>query len=235
MLPAPATENQPAIEPFPIREALIQRVWKHGAATLSDAELIAILIRTGDGQRSVLDIAHSMLGSVDNRLLNLCTRSNWDIAAMPGMSRARAASVIAALELGRRRTGLDADDRVQVTTSATAFELLRPALQDLPHEEFHLLLVDRGNRLISKVKVSQGGVHGTVADPKVIFKVALEQNASSVVLAHNHPSGQLRPSEEDIKLTRKLVEGGRIMDITVNDHVIVAQTGYFSFADNGML
>jgi DNA repair protein RadC len=126
-------------------------------------------------------------------------------------------------------------ERSTVATSASAHELVRDVLEDLPYEEFWLILLDRGNRLLRRCKVSQGGMHGTVADPKLIFREALDHRASSIILCHNHPSGQLRPSEEDIRLTRKLVDGGRLLDIAVHDHLIVAGTGYFSFADNGML
>ena len=144
-------------------------------------------------------------------------------------------SIVAALELGQRRRDLNVSQRPLIADSRAAFELLQPVMGDLPHEEFWLLLLDRGNRLMSRFKVSQGGMHGTVADPKMIFREALDQRASSVILCHNHPSGQLRPSAEDIQLTRKLVEGGRFLDIAVQDHLIVTNAGYFSFADNGQL
>ncbi len=136
--------------------------------------------------------------------------------------------------LDRRRDSV-VEERPLIATSREAYEVMRPWVADLPHEEFWLLLLDRGNRLLDRVKVSQGGIHGTVADPKVIFREALEKRASSVLLCHNHPSGQLRPSSEDITLTNKLVEGGRYLDIVVQDHLIVGSTGYFSFADNGHL
>jgi DNA repair protein RadC len=122
-----------------------------------------------------------------------------------------------------------------VATSASAYDLVRSVLEDLPHEEFWMLLLDRGNRLLDRVRISTGGLHGTVADPKVIFKRALERRASGLVLAHNHPSGQLRPSEEDIRLTRKLMDGSMLLDLSVMDHLIVVNQGYFSFADNAML
>lgn len=144
-------------------------------------------------------------------------------------------SIVAALELGQRRRDLNVSQRPLIVDSRSAFELLQPVLGDLPYEEFWLLLLDRGNRLINRYQVSQGGMHGTVADPKRIFKEALDQRASAVILCHNHPSGQLRPSAEDIMLTRKLVEGGRFLDIVVQDHLIVTSSGYYSFADNGQL
>lgn len=236
MLPrSQPTHHDHTLRPFPIREALQERVYTHGVATLSDAELLAVLIRSGDARMSALDVAHNVLHQVDRRLLALGQLSAFELAACTGMGRAKAAVLLAAMELGRRRAGLEPECRPLVGTSAIAYELLRPVLADLPHEEFWMLLLDRANRLMHRERISMGGMHGTVADPKAIFRLALERRASSLVMAHNHPSGQLRPSEEDIKLTKKLVEGGRLMDISVLDHVIVTQGGWYSFADNGML
>ncbi|HRO98497.1 MAG TPA: DNA repair protein RadC [Flavobacteriales bacterium] len=214
-----------------------EKLLRKGAAVLSDAELIAILLRSGSTTHNALDLARAVLQGVDNDLHRLGRLGVADLRRMgvSGLGQTKAITIVAALELGRRRKDLDPRDRHTVATSASAHELVRDVLQDLPYEEFWLLLLDRGNRLIERCKVSQGGMHGTVADPKVIFKEALDRRASSVVLCHNHPSGQLRPSEEDIRLTRKLVEGGRLLDIAVHDHLIVTTTGYYSFADNGML
>lgn len=212
-----------------------EKLMTQGAGALSDAELIAILIRSGTTTESALDLAKKILGASGNDLHRLAALGPADLMQHRGMGEAKALSIIAALELGRRRRSTELPDRPSVTTSAAAHDLVRGKLAELPHEEFWLLMLDRGNRLIQAATVSKGGLHGTVADPKVIFKLALDKRASSVVLCHNHPSGQLRPSEEDIKLTRKLVEGARLLDIIVQDHLIVAATGYFSFADNGML
>jgi DNA repair protein RadC len=215
------------------REKLMSR----GPSALSDAELIAILIRSGSTANSALDVAREVLGRVDNDLHKLAKLQVSDLRRMKvnGLGATKAITIIAALELGRRRRDVEQRDRPTVATSNAAYELVRDALEDLHHEEFWLILLDRGNRLIERCKVSQGGMHGTVADPKLIFKDALDRRASGIVLCHNHPSGQLRPSEEDVRLTRKLTEGGRLLDIAVHDHLIVAGTGYYSFADNGML
>lgn len=212
-----------------------EKLMQHGAQTLSDAELIAILIRSGTTKESALDLAKRVLATSGNDLYRLGRMGVADLTRFKGMGEAKAISIVAALELGRRRRALEPAERELVATSAVAHELLRPMLGDLPHEEFWLLFMDRGNRLLDRCRVSRGGLHGTVADPKVIFKEALDRRASSVVLGHNHPSGQLRPSEEDITLTRKLVEGGRLLEITVQDHLIVTSGGYFSFADHGMM
>ncbi len=206
-----------------------------GAGSLSDAELIAILIRSGTTKESALDLAKRIMGQVGNDLHRLGGSSIGDLTQLNGMGEAKAIAIIAALELGRRRRASGVQDRPSIATSATAYELIRPKLVELPHEEFWLLLLDRGNRLIEPAAVSKGGLHGTVADPKVIFKMALDRRASSIVLCHNHPSGQLRPSQEDIQLTRKLVDGAKLLDISIHDHLIVGGEGYYSFADNGML
>lgn len=212
----------------------MDRIWRCGANALSDAELLAVLITHGSTACKAVQIAQEMLQKCGD-LMGLNRLTTWELAAQPGVGRRKAALLIAATELGRRRHTMDVRYRPQVATSAHAYDLLRAVLQDLPHEEFWLLLLDRGNRLIERVRISQGGLHGTVADPKLIFKAALDRRASTVILAHNHPSGQLRPSEEDIRLTRKLVDGSKLLDISVADHLIVVQTGYYSFADNGTL
>lgn len=217
------------------RDDYVHRIGQYGVATLTDAEIIATLIRTGHAGKSALDVAKDLLAACGGCLMNLNRMNSWELSALGGIGHQKAAVILAASELGRRRHCLDPRSRPQVSNSATAYDVLRPVLQDLPHEEFWVLLMDRGNRLIDRTRISQGGLHGTVADPKSIFKVALERRASGIVLAHNHPSGQLRPSEEDIRLTRKLVEGSRLLDMEVQDHLIVTGLGYFSFADNGML
>lgn len=212
-----------------------ERMLAQGAKALSDAELIAILIRSGTPKDSALDLARVILNKADNDLHKLAALSVAELMKVKGVGEAKALSVAAALELGQRRRDTILEVRPLIASSQHAFDLLQPLVADLPHEEFWLLLLDRGNRLLERTKVSQGGMHGTVADPKLIFRSALEKRASSVILCHNHPSGQLRPSQEDIVLTKKLVEGGRFLDIVVQDHLIVATTGYYSFADNGQL
>ena len=212
-----------------------ERLLANGPKALSDAELVAILIRSGTPKDSALDLARLILGKAGNDLHKLAALGVADLMKLKGVGEAKALSIVAALELGQRRRDSVVEERPLIATSREAYEVMRPWVADLPHEEFWLLLLDRGNRLLDRVKVSQGGIHGTVADPKVIFREALEKRASSVLLCHNHPSGQLRPSSEDITLTNKLVEGGRYLDIVVQDHLIVGSTGYFSFADNGHL
>lgn len=212
-----------------------EKLLRLGASALSDAELLAILIRSGTSKASALDVARNILEKAGNDLHRLGKLSVHDLMKAKGMGQAKAVGIAAALELGRRRRNAEGVTRPLVATSANAFEEIRAMLGEQPHEEFWILVLDRGNRLLDRCCVSRGGMHGTVADPKIIFKEALDRRAASIVLCHNHPSGQLRPSEEDIRLTRKLVEGGRLLDIGVLDHLIVTAHGYFSFADNGML
>ncbi|MBK8227192.1 MAG: DNA repair protein RadC [Flavobacteriales bacterium] len=212
-----------------------EKMLRLSARALSDAELLAILIRSGSRNESALDLAKRILAKSGNDLHRLGTLDASALMEHKGMGEAKALAIAAALELGRRRRATDAAERPSVTNSAAAFELIRGKVADLPHEEFWLILLDRGNRLLELAQISSGGLHGTVADPKLIFKAAIERRASCLLLCHNHPSGQLRPSEEDIRLTKKLVEGARLLDITVQDHLIVGATGYYSFADNGML
>lgn len=212
-----------------------EKLMRHGARSLSDAELIAILIRSGSRAESALDLAKRILAKAGNDLHRLGAFGVSDLAGPKGMGSVKAIAIVAALELGRRRRESDAPARPLIATSASAYELIRSKLIDLQHEEFWLILLDRGNRLLEVVPVSSGGMHGTVVDPKVIFKTALDKRASGLLLCHNHPSGQLRPSEEDIALTRKLTDGARLLDLIIQDHLILGGTGYYSFADNGML
>ncbi len=212
-----------------------ERLLARGPKAMTDVELVAILIRSGTPTESALDLARIILNKAGNDLHKLAALSTTDLMKVNGVGEAKAMSIVAALELGQRRRDLTVAERPLIATSRAAFEILQPMVADLPHEEFWLLLLDRGNRLLERIRVSQGGMHGTVADPKLIFREALDRRASSVILCHNHPSGQLRPSAEDIALTRKLLEGGRFLDIAVQDHLIITTSGYYSFADNGQL
>lgn len=212
-----------------------ERLLAQGAKAMTDAELVAILIRSGSLEHSALELAKQLLKEVGNDLSALAALSPADLMKQRGVGAAKALSIVAALELGMRRREADRRERPRICTSAQAYEELRPVLAGLQNEEFWVILLDRGLRLLDTRMVSSGGVHGTVADPKVIFRKALEKGASCMVVAHNHPSGQLRPSEEDIRLTRKLVEGGRMLDILVQDHIIITAAGYYSFADNGQM
>jgi DNA repair protein RadC len=206
-----------------------------GRSALSDAELIAILIGSGNKNESAVELSKKILSSVGNNLNRLGQLSLNDLMKFKGIGEAKAISIISALELGRRRKTLGDDKTVKIESSITAFEALYPYLADLDHEQFYTMLLNRSNKVIDIVKISQGGVSGTVADSKLIFKSAVEKLASGIILAHNHPSGNLSPSQADITLTRKLQEAGKLLDISVLDHIIIANNEYFSFADQGMI
>jgi DNA repair protein RadC len=213
------------------REKLMQK----GRAALSDAELIAILLGSGTTKLTAVDVAMLMLQAVDNDLNDLARLSMKQLCRNPGIGPAKAITVIAALELGRRRKESGAGRRTTIASSRDIYNVMRPQLQDLPHEEFWIVLLNRANVVMRTEKVSSGGVAGTVADPKMIFKTALEHLASSIILVHNHPSGNRQPSGADISLTKKLKEAGTFLDLPVLDHLIYTDLGYYSFADEGLM
>ncbi len=206
-----------------------------GKASLSEAELIGILIGSGTSSISAVDLAKQILNGSDNNLNELARLSVKDLTKYKGIGEAKAISIVAALELGRRRKDTESLKKPKITSSTDVYNLIKPDLLDLSHEEFWVLLLTRNNQVIKKQLISSGGVSGTVADPKLIFKSALEELASSIILIHNHPSGNLKPSDQDIKLTKKMVEAGRTLEIPVIDHVIFTNEAYFSFADEGIL
>jgi DNA repair protein RadC len=206
-----------------------------GCQALSDAELLAIIIGSGTRKLTAVDIAKLIIDHAGNNLNELGKKSVKDLTKEKGIGEARAITIVAALELGRRRQATQAIDRPQITGSADAFNLIGPVLADLPHEEFWVLFMNRANRLISREQISSGGVSGTVVDTKIIFKRALEQLASSMIVVHNHPSGNRSPSQADIEITKKIVAAGKLLEIQVLDHLIVCGNQFYSFADEGML
>lgn len=206
-----------------------------GRTALSDAELIAILIGSGNKEDTAVELSKKILASINNDLNQLGKLTINDLTQFNGIGEAKAISIIAALELGRRRKGAVSEKKPIINSSQKAYENMSAILSDLPHEEFWAIYLNRRNELIKKVFISKGGVAGTVADTKIIFKHALELLASAIILFHNHPSGNLKPSEADIQLTKKLKETGNIMDVLVVDHIIVGEKNYFSFADESLL
>jgi len=213
-----------------------EKLLKQGRHTLTDSELLAILIRTGAKNETAVDVAKNILAQCNNDLAELSKLSVSDLMKKSkGMGEVKAITIVAALELGRRRREADGLKRKSITTSKDAFEILHPHLADLVHEEFFVLMLNRANDVIKKHEISKGGVAGTVVDPKLIFTAALEHRASNIILCHNHPSGHPNPSPEDIKLTKKLSEAGKMMEINVLDHIIIAGNLYYSFADEGLM
>ena len=213
------------------REKLLSK----GRHVLTDAELIAILIGSGTKKESAVELSKRILAQLGNDLNVLAKQSVQDLVKFKGIGEAKAIAIVAALELGRRRKPTESIRREKITSSRDIFQFVHAQFLDLPHEEFHVLLLNRSNAVIRREFVSRGGVSGTVVDPKIIFKIALDNLASSVILCHNHPSGNLRPSEQDISLTKKIKEAGSLLEIPVLDHLIITDTGYFSFADEGMM
>jgi DNA repair protein RadC len=213
------------------REKLILK----GTSALSDAELVAILIGSGTPKMSAVELSKKILLQGNNNLNELARLSVKDLMKIKGIGEAKAITIVAALELGRRRKEQDPEEKPKITSSKDAFDLLKGDMMDLPNEEFWVLLMNRGNRVIKKKRVSEGGVSGTVADPKIIYKMALEELASGLIVAHNHPSGNLQASQSDLDLTKKLKEAGKFLEIQLLDHIIIANQKYLSFADEGML
>jgi DNA repair protein RadC len=212
-----------------------EKLMLKGKAALSDAELIAILVGTGTASLSAVDLSKKILQTTSNNLDELARLSVKDLTKVKGIGEAKAITIVAALELGRRRKELVTDEKIKIATSRDAYELVYAELMDIPHEEFWVILTNRAQRVIKKHQISSGGIAGTVADPRIIFKLALEELATGIILVHNHPSGSLAPSQADVALTTKLKESGKLLDIQVLDHLIIGGKGYYSFADEGLL
>lgn len=213
------------------REKLIEK----GTASLTDAELLAILINSGTKDKSAVDLGRELLGKVNNNLNALGKLSISEIRSLHGIGPARAVTIAAALELGRRRKLAEVPEVIQIKCSKDVANIFQPLLGDLPHEEFWVLFLNRSNKVINRMKLSQGGVSGTVTDVRLIMKKAVEYLASGIIVCHNHPSGNLNPSESDTNITRKIKDSGNIMDIQLLDHLIITDKDYYSFADNGSL
>jgi len=215
------------------REKMLLR----GKQQLSDTELLAILLGSGSREETAVSLAQRILQSVDNNLDQLGKRSIPDlIKGFKGVGEAKAIAITAAMELGRRRQLTDIKDKPKIISSKDAYNVIAPILMDLPHEEFWIIIMNRANRVLSREQISSGGTTGTVVDAKVLFKRTLgHEKMTSIILCHNHPSGNLMPSTADIELTKKLKSAGKLLDIDVLDHLIIAERGYYSFADEGRM
>jgi DNA repair protein RadC len=211
-----------------------EKLMLKGKSVLSDAELIAILIGSGSRNESAVDLSKRILASVDNNLNALGKLSISQLMNFKGIGEAKAISIIAALELGRRRRAEDAVELKKVTSSKIIFEIMQPIIGELPHEEFWIIYLNNSNKVISKSQLSKGGITGTLVDVRIVFKTALEMGATGLILCHNHPSGTLIPSDADKHITRKLKLAGDSLEIKVLDHLIVTEKNYFSFADEGI-
>ncbi len=212
-----------------------EKLLRQGKRALSNAELIAILLGSGNRSQSAVELSKHILEDSGGRLRELSRLSVADLTKRKGIGPVKAITLIAALELANRSGAEGSMDRKKVSCSRDVYAFFKPLLQDSTYEEFWILLLNRGNKILRSICISQGGLSGTVADPKKIFKSALELYAASVVLCHNHPSGNIKPSESDIRLTQKLKKAGAFLDLPVIDHIIIGENNYFSFADEGLL
>ncbi len=213
------------------REKMVMK----GRQSLSDAELLAILIVSGTRYESAVDLARNILEKAGGNLSELARLNVQELTRIDGIGPTRAITILAALELGRRRNESEVVAKESIRSARDAWEIFRSAMGDKPWEEFWILLLNRANKIIRKLPVSEGGLSGTVVDPKKIFKICLDHHASGIIMGHNHPSGSLTPSDADVKITKKLTEAGRLLEITILDHIIVGENGYYSFAEDGKI
>jgi DNA repair protein RadC len=205
-----------------------------GKSSLSDSELLAILIGSGSRNESAVQLCQRILASTNNNLNALGKVSVNQLLNFKGIGEAKAISIAAALELGRRRRAEEAIELKKITSSKMVFEIMQPIIGELPHEEFWILYLNNSNKVIHKAQLSKGGITGTVVDIRLIFKIAFEQNAVSIILTHNHPSGKLLASDADIQITKKIKEASKYLDISILDHIIITENGFYSFNDEGI-
>lgn len=225
---------------FPIRhwsedDRPREKLLLKGKAALSDAELIAILIGSGSRNESALDLSKRILNHVGNNLNELSKQSISQLLQFKGIGEAKAITIQAAIELSNRRRTESAMELKKITSSQTVFELMQPIIGELGHEEFWIIYLNNANKILAKFQLSKGGITGTLVDLRLVFKTALTYGAVAIILVHNHPSGTLKPSDSDKQITQKLKIAGEQLDIKVLDHLIITETNYFSFADDGIL
>ena len=229
------TYNSQALTTWAVEERPREKVMANGVQYLSDAELLAILLGSGTKNITAVELARQILKGAGNSLQLLGRKGIGELVRIKGVGPAKAITILAALELGRRRAGMQHTDKIPVKSSETVYKLFHPLMGDLEHEEFWLLMLNRANRVLGRFKVSQGGLSGTVIDTRIILKKALDNLASSIIVCHNHPSGNKQPSDADLKITEKLKKAAEMLEIKLLDHVIIADKSYFSFADEGLI
>ena len=205
-----------------------------GKSSLSDSELLAILIGSGSRNESAVQLCQRILAASENNLSTLGKMSIAQLIQFKGIGEAKAISIAAALELGRRRRSEEAVELKKITSSKAVFDIMQPVIGELPHEEFWVLYLNNSNKVIYKAQLSKGGITGTVVDIRIIFKLAFEQNATAIILTHNHPSGKLMASDADLQITKRIKEAGKTLEIQVLDHIIITENGYFSFQDENI-
>jgi len=229
------TYQNTTIKNWSVEDRPREKLLKSGVQSLSNAELLALLIGSGTKENNAVDLARNVLASVKNNLYDLGKLKTEELVKVRGIGMARAITLQAALELGTRRNSSYGEEKVMIRNSESAFELLYPIIGELEHEEFWIIILNRAHKVLKTEKISQGGLTGTVIDTRMILKHALDKRATSIIISHNHPSGNKTPSEADINITKKIKAAAGIMDITVLDHIIVAGRTYFSFADDGLM
>ncbi|WP_346855490.1 DNA repair protein RadC [uncultured Draconibacterium sp.] len=223
------------IKDWAVEDRPREKLLSNGARSLSDAELIAILIGSGNTDETAVELSRRILTAVGNKLNDLGRKNTDFLQSFNGIGEAKAVTIMAALELGKRRKEADVFDKNKITGSKDVADFFQPILGDLNHEEFWIMLLNRGNKIIDTFMISKGGISGTVIDVRLILKNALEKMASSIILCHNHPSGTMQASDADLQITRKIKHAAEIMDITVLDHLIIGNNNYLSLADEGIL
>ncbi len=212
-----------------------EKLMSKGIESLTNAELLAILLRSGTMNISAVDLAKQLMNQVNNELTQLCRFSMKEIMQVKGIGQAKALSILAALELGRRRKLEESKIASSIIDSQGAYLQFAPLMEDLNKEEFWILLLNRKNAPIKKIKISEGGISGTVVDVRLILKTAINYMASGIILAHNHPSGNLKASRSDIEITKKIGKAAELIDVNLLDHIIIVADGYLSFKDQGLL
>jgi len=223
------------LKTWAVEERPREKVLANGIQYLSDSELLAILLGSGTRNMTAVELARQILLQSGNSLHELGRQNINDLVKIKGVGPAKGITLLAAMELGRRRAATRHADKIPIKSSETVYKLFHPLLGDLDHEEFWLLMLNRANRVLGRFKVSQGGLSGTVIDTRIILKKALDNLSSSIIVCHNHPSGNNQPSDADVKITEKLKKAAEMLEIKLLDHVIIADKSYFSFADEGLI
>lgn len=229
------TEYRLPIKAWALEDRPREKMMQKGISALSDTELIAVLLGNGHKNQSALDLARALLMEANHNLNNLAQRDLSDLMKMRGIGPAKAVSILAAIELGRRRTQQQLEEVVTISSSSDVASYFISKLGDLPHEEFWVIYLNRANRVIFTQRLSQGGIAGTVIDIRILMKEALSRLASSMIVCHNHPSGNLKPSTQDISITMKIRDASKLIDVPLLDHLVVSNAGFYSFADEGIL
>ncbi|MEN8202883.1 MAG: DNA repair protein RadC [Bacteroidota bacterium] len=223
------------LKTWAVEERPREKVLANGIQYLTDSELLALLLGSGTKNMTAVELARQILLQSGNSLHELGRQNIHDLIKIKGVGPAKGITLLAAMELGRRRAATHFSEKIPVKSSESVFKLFHPLLGDLDHEEFWLLMLNRANRVLGRFKVSQGGLSGTVIDTRIILKKALDNLASSIIVCHNHPSGNMQPSDADVKITEKLKKAAEMLEIKLLDHVIIADKSYFSFADEGLI